>query len=609
MHRARRRAGTACLKAFCLQSIAVNAPLPTPTDPATIRLEFPALRQEISGRPLIYLDNAATTQKPQSVIDAMGRFYSHDNANIHRAVHELSRRATEAYESARQEVARFIGAESPEQVIFTRGTTESINLVAGAWCGSNLRAGDEIVLTTMEHHSNIVPWQLAAQRVGARVLPARVDDAGELDLEHFAGLLSERTRVVAFVHVSNSLGTVNPVRELVSLARRLAPKAIVLVDGAQWVAHGSTRVTELGCDFYCFSGHKLYGPTGVGVLYGRRSVLESMPPWQGGGDMIETVSFAGTTFAGLPNRFEAGTPNIAGVVGLAEAIRFVDRVGLSAAASHEAELVARAVSGLREVAGVRLVGTPRVRVGVASFLVEGLSALDAGVELNRKGIAVRIGHHCCMPLMEAMGVDGTIRASFAVYNTLAEVEQLVAAVAELAAGARQGDSVPPVIAGSTASTQTSAKSELTFAPPAAESVVAAADALATEFELLPTREDRGQYLLDLGQRLEHQFDQLKRLTQRVPGCMAEVYLVGRVNDLGRFEFAADANAQVVRGLIAMLQRLFSGQPREDVLAFDIEAFFRRIGLDQFITSQRRNGLAGMIALIRRLAAGKDGLHP
>ncbi|MGY6040686.1 aminotransferase class V-fold PLP-dependent enzyme [Aeromonas sp. AE23HZ002T15] len=394
-----------------------------------LRSQFPALAQKVNGHPLIYLDNAATTQKPQRVLEAIARYYSTDNANVHRAAHALSGRATLAFESARETVARFIKAPRPQEVIWTRGTTEAINLVAQSWGLSELQAGDEIVLSTLEHHANIVPWQLVAQRTGALIRVIPLDKNGDLDMDAYLGLLGTRTRLVSVAHVSNALGTVNPVKEIVAAAKAVG--ALTLIDGAQAVAHLEVDVQAIGCDFYAFSGHKLYGPTGIGVLWGRTELLERMPPWQAGGEMIDRVSFAGTTFNVLPFKFEAGTPHIAGAIGLASAIDFITDLDKAELVRHEAALTDYLVAGLRQVPGLRLIGEPRQRAGAVSFLLDDIHPQDAATLLDMQGIALRVGHHCAMPLMESLGIGGTMRASLACYNDQDDVDALLAALHKL----------------------------------------------------------------------------------------------------------------------------------------------------------------------------------
>jgi cysteine desulfurase/selenocysteine lyase len=390
-----------------------------------LRKDFPILRQTVNGKPLVYLDNAATTQKPQSVIDCEARYYGALNANVHRGVHTLSQRATDAYEAARDAVRDLINAAGREEIVFVRGTTEAINLVAASF-GQRLRPGDEILISAMEHHSNIVPWQLACQRSGALLQVAPINDAGELMLEQFAQLLGPRTRLVALAHLSNALGTVNPVRHIIELAH--AQDIPVLLDGAQAVPHLKVDVQALDCDFYAFSGHKLYGPTGVGVLYGKAALLDAMPPYQGGGDMIREVTFRKTTYNELPYKFEAGTPNIAGVIALGAAIGYVSALGLDAIAAHEHALLAYASAQAAQIAGLRMIGTAADKASILSFTLDGIHPHDVGTILDQHGVAVRAGHHCAMPVMERFGVPATVRASFALYNLREEVDALFAAV-------------------------------------------------------------------------------------------------------------------------------------------------------------------------------------
>ena len=399
---------------------------PHPFDVAAVRAEFPALAQAVHGRPLVYLDNAATAQKPVAVLDALRQYYERDNANVHRGVHVLSERATAAYDAAREAVRRFLHASSPREIVFTRNATESINLVARAWGDSEVRRGDEVLITTMEHHSNIVPWQLLCDRTGARLRVAPIDDRGVLDLDAFARLLTPATRLVAVVHQSNALGTVNPVADIARLAHDAG--ALVLVDGAQAVCHQAVDVQAIGADFYVFTGHKLYGPTGMGVLYGREALLERMPPFLGGGDMIRTVSFAGSTWADLPAKFEAGTPHIAGAVGLHAAIRYVESVGLAAIARHETALLAHATDAVSAIPGLRLIGTAPSKASVLAFVMDGIHPHDIGTVVDREGVAIRTGHHCAQPVMDRFGVPATARASFAMYNTIEDVDTLVAAL-------------------------------------------------------------------------------------------------------------------------------------------------------------------------------------
>ncbi|MEO0323482.1 MAG: cysteine desulfurase [Myxococcota bacterium] len=402
-------------------------------DLASVRAAFPALQQEVHpGKALVYLDSAATALKPQPVLDATMNAYAKDVANVHRAVHALSQRATASYEGARDTVRDFLGASAREEIIFVRGASEALNLVAASWGGANLGEGDEILLTELEHHSNIVPWQLVAERTGAKVRHVPITDAGEVTLEAFEAKLSSRTKVCAFAHISNSLGTVLPVQALAERAH--AAGAIVVVDGAQGVVHGPVDVKALGADFYAFSGHKLYGPTGIGVLYGRQELLEAMSPWQGGGDMIDRVTLdAGSTWNDLPYKFEAGTPNIAGAIGLGAAIEWLEALGLGQVAAHEAEVLAYGHARLAEVPGLTLVGNAPEKASVLAFTLEGIHPSDAGTILDAEGIAIRTGHHCAQPVMDHFSVTGTARASLGVHNGTDDIDALVQGLARVRA--------------------------------------------------------------------------------------------------------------------------------------------------------------------------------
>lgn len=606
-------------------------------DHAAIRAQFPLLAQLAGDSTLVFLDSAASTQQPLAVIDSVAAYQRDQHANIHRAVYRLSQEATRRYEEARAKVASFINAADPVECLFTRGTTESINLVAAAWGRANLKPDDEIVLSTLEHHSNIVPWQLVAQATGARIRVIPINDAGELDLDAYRALLGPRTRMVAVNHVSNALGTINPVREIIAAAH--AAGALALIDGAQWVAHGVTDVQALDADFYAFSGHKLYGPTGIGALYGKRALLESMPPYQGGGDMIEKVSFTETTFAGLPNRFEAGTPNIAGALGLGAAIDWVLDIGLEPIGKYEQRLLTEATERMQQIQGLEIKGTAAAKSGVISFrlLDPPISTLDLGTELDLRGICIRTGHHCCQPLMQRLGVSSTARASFALYNNQGDIERLVEALHQIverarssaaAAAAAKPAAMEPVgqapgleqdsRSGVPASTQAAEDSEDSVAQRAAgavkvdepsyptavaDSPEAVADALAEDFELLPDWPTRHQYLIELGDRLPPMPAAMKTDATRVEGCQSTVYMAARVKPDTKnvIEFLADSDANIVRGLIALLEQLCSGQRAESILGFDLDAFFTRIGLDAHLSLSRRNGLAAMVQRLRSLA--------
>lgn len=391
-----------------------------------IRAQFPALHQEVNGHPLIYFDNAATSQKPKMVIDAIANYYNKENSNIHRGVHYLSQKATDKYELSREAIRRFINADSIEEIIITRGTTESINLVASCLSRWWFKEGDEIIISAIEHHSNIVPWQMACEQTGAVLKVIPVLDSGELDMNAYRELLTEKTKFVTVNHISNALGTVNPIDEIISLAHEKG--ALVLIDGAQATPHMKVDVQAINADFYCFSAHKMYGPTGVGILHGKKEILEQMPPYHGGGEMIKEVKFEGTTYNDLPFKFEAGTPNIVGGIGIEASIRFIEDIGIDNIAKQEAELLSYATQRLKEIGGIRFIGEAKDKAGVVSFIIEGVHPYDAGTILDKLGIAIRTGHHCAQPVMDRYCIPGTMRASFAVYNTKEEIDTFIEGV-------------------------------------------------------------------------------------------------------------------------------------------------------------------------------------
>jgi cysteine desulfurase/selenocysteine lyase len=574
-------------------------PRPARTGPRTLdvqrlREDFPILHQKIHGKPLVYLDNAASTQKPRLVLDELRHYYEHDNANVHRGVHTLSERATEAYESARLKVQRFLHAPCLRDIIFTKGCTEAINLVASSFGRKYVQRGDEIVITWLEHHSNIVPWQLLCQERGAQLRVVPITDAGELRLDELDRLLSPRTRVLALAHISNSLGTVNPIKEIIQRAHKLG--IAVLVDGAQAVPHLSVDVQDLDCDFYTFSSHKIYGPTGIGVLFGKAVHLELMPPYQGGGDMIRSVSFEKTTWNELPYKFEAGTPPIAQAIGLGAALDYIEDIGREAIAVHEEQLLAHATKRLAEIPGVRLIGTAKHKAAVLSFVVEDppMSALDVGTRLDLEGIAVRTGHHCCQPVMDRFGIPGTARASLALYNTIEEVDVFAEALQQIVTAA--GGKVRPLPVVQSA--------EPVYPPASAATPQAAAAEVIEVFDFLEDWSDRYQYIIELGEKLPCMPDELKTPENRVHGCQSTVFLHTRrkpgTTDI--LEFLASSDAEIVRGELSLLQKVYSGQRAGDVLAFDVHAFFGRLGLDQHLSMGRRNGLAEMVKRVRAYAA-------
>ena len=391
-----------------------------------IRAQFPALHQEVNGKPLVYLDNGATTQKPQCVIDALSDYYRLNNSNVHRGAHTLSDRATQQFEDARKTLQAFLNANKSEEVVWTRGTTESINLVAATWGRQNIKAGDEILVSGMEHHSNIVPWQMLCEQTGATLRPIPVKDNGELDMEAFTSMLNDKVKLVGVVHVSNALGTINPVADIIKMSHDVGAK--VLVDGAQAVAHWDVDVQALDVDFYAFSGHKLFGPTGIGVLYGKEELLNAMPPYQGGGEMIEHCSFDGTTYNVLPFKFEAGTPNIVGAIGLGSAIDYISKIKLENIFMHEQKLLEYITNKMNSINNIKIIGTAKNKTGILSFIVKNVHPNDIGTILDKEGIAVRTGHHCCQPLMNFFGISATVRVSFGVYNTIEEIDNFLYAI-------------------------------------------------------------------------------------------------------------------------------------------------------------------------------------
>lgn len=395
-------------------------------DLTAIRKQFPVLDQSVNGNPLIYFDNAATTQKPLAVISEISRYYTEDNANIHRGIHTLAERATAAYENTRKSIAQFINANESEEIIFTKGTTDSINLVAQSLGGSLLKPGDEVLISCMEHHSNIVPWQMCCQKTGANLKVVQIDDRGNLDMTHFKEIISNKTKIVAITHISNSLGTINPVKEIIQLSHDKNAK--VLIDGAQAAAHLKVDVQDLDVDFYCFSAHKLFGPTGVGVLYGKEKILNSLPPYQGGGEMIEKVELYKSTYAPLPHKFEAGTPNIAGVIAFKKSINLIQEIGLQEISNHEDKLLQYATEKLLEIKGLDIIGTSEKKSAIISFNIKGIHHYDLGVLLDKMGVAIRTGHHCTQPVMVRFGVPGTARISFAYYNTFEEIDSCIIAI-------------------------------------------------------------------------------------------------------------------------------------------------------------------------------------
>jgi cysteine desulfurase / selenocysteine lyase len=573
-----------------------------------VRQEFPILKETVHGKPLIYFDNAASSQKPRVVLDEMNNYYEHNHANVHRGVHLLSERATEAYEASRLKVQKFLHAPCLREIIFTKGCTEAINLVAQSFGRRHLQPGDEVVISWMEHHSNIVPWQLICEQRGAHLRVVPVTDAGELRFDEFDRMLSPRTKIVALVHVSNSLGTINPVKKVIANAHALGIP--VLLDGAQAVPHLRVDVQELDCDFYAFAGHKVYGPTGVGILYGKAEHLELMPPYQGGGDMIRSVTFEKTTYNELPYKFEAGTPPVAEAIGLGAALDFVEAIGRDAIAAHEQHLLAYATERLADIPGVRIIGTAADKAAVISFVVEDppLSTLDVGTKLDLEGIAVRTGHHCCMPLMERLGIAGTARASFALYNTADEIDVFVDTLKSIVESSRDRKHLESFEPRGDAAT---GSAEPAYPAATAPTPEAAAAQVLEDFVFLEDWSDRYQYIIELGEKLPAMPAALQTESTRVHGCQSTVFMHSRKKPgtADVVEFLASSDAEIVRGELALLQKVYCGQRASDVLAFDVHDFFSRLGLDNHLTMGRRNGLAEMVKRIRGFAAGVAGRQP
>lgn len=561
-------------------------------DVAAIRRDFPILSRKINGNPLVYFDNASTTQKPRSVTEALVRFHGNDNSNVHRGAHTLNHTATLLYNSARETVAEFINASDPAEVIFTSGSTASINLVAWSFGRAFINPGDEILVSNLEHHSNIVPWQMLCDMYGARLRVIPISDDGQLDLDALRQRLSARTRLVAVTHVSNALGVINPVHDIIGMAHEAGAK--VLVDGAQWVAHGPINVRELDADFYVFSGHKVYGPTGIGVLYGKRELLENMPPMFGGGDMIESVTFMETKVAELPLKFEAGTPNIEGAIGLAEAIRYVNRIGLKKIAQHEGRLLQRVTEGLARLRGVRVFSNVTNKAAIVSFVVDDppLNPLDIGVQLDLKGIAVRTGHHCCQPLMQRMGSGTSARVSFALYNTEEEVDFFIATLADIIETARSNAAKAPAT-----------ESSSVYPQATAPDVRKAAARIERLFDMLPDWEARYLQIIDFGKAVPPMPLDLKTSANLVPGCQSTVYLdiQSPAGAEDKLLICGYSDADIVTGLIGILQRVFSGQKAIDIVEFNVPAFLSRLGLDSNLSMTRRNGLSAMIQRIKTTA--------
>ncbi len=555
---------------------------------SSIRDCFPTLRQKVYGQPLVYLDSAASSLKPECVIDCLSHYYANEHSNVHRGVHYLSQRATERYEEARKRVAQFIGAPSERSIIFTRGTTESINFVASTFGATTIHSGDEILTTVMEHHSNLVPWQRLAHQRHAHLRVLDVSMAGTITTDAFVRQMNDRTRLIALGHVSNSLGTLHPVEEIIKEAHKRDIK--VLLDGAQGLPHLPLNMQELDCDFYCASSHKAYGPTGVGFLYGKEEILEEMPPWHGGGDMIDQVHRTYSTWADIPHKFEAGTPNIAGIIGMAAAIDYLDSIGMDTLHQNEQEILKYAHEQVRSVPGLRIIGTASKKIGVLSFLLDGHHPYDVGHALDQAGIAVRTGHHCTMPLMEYYGITGTIRVSLGAYNTFEDIDVLVARLKEIASGTTNYHK--PVI------TNGYNKESDLFDH---QSIQIRKAALVEDLELFDELDGRREYLIELGENLPPLDASLKIEANRIHGCLAMVWLHSTI-DSGRIYFKADSDAITTRGMIALLIQLLDGQFPRDILETDLFTLIDEIGLPSLITARRKNGLNRMIERIQKEAS-------
>lgn len=563
----------------------------TAFDVKAIRKRFPILQQTVNNQPLAYFDNAATTQKPLSVIQAVSDYYQQYNANVHRASHHLSSEATTRFEAARKAAQQFINAGTPEEIIWTRGATEAINLVAYSYGHHFIKAGDEILITVLEHHANIVPWQQLAQATGATLKAVVVNELGELDRQDFSQKLTHRTKLVCLGHASNAIGTVNPIQSLIKEAHSLG--AVVLIDAAQSAAHFKLDVQSLDCDFLVFSGHKLYGPTGIGVLYAKRALLEIMPPWQMGGEMIERVTLEQTTFNRLPFKFEAGTPNIAGAIGLASAIQFLNQLDIKQAQAHELALAGYAESLISHLPGIRFFSQATHKIGILSFLIEGHHPQDIGLLLDQQGIALRVGHHCAMPLMQHLGISGTIRASFAVYNSTQEVEQFASALMTIC----QSITMVPVSPNQACLNHTQNTKLTNIAESDYQNHVI------KKLLSFDSWDQRYRYLIQLGKQLPSWPEQEKTTEKIVPGCESQVWLqVEYQTGINIVNITADSDARVMKGLLALVISVFDNQPPDYITNFDIASHFSQIGLDKHLSPSRSNGLTAIINKIRQQAA-------
>ncbi len=552
-----------------------------PSQIQRLRQEFPILAKQINGKALIYLDNAATTQKPNAVLDCMQQYYTGSNSNVHRASHVLSAEATYLYENARKIVASYVNARSSREIIWTRGTTESINLVANSW-GASLKQGDEIILSTVTHHANIVPWQLLAQRTGALIKVIPLLPNGDVDLAAYSNLLSDKTRMVAITHASNAIGTINPIKEMIAQAHSVG--AITLIDGAQALPHLQIDLKELDADFYAFSGHKLYAPTGIGVLYGKQALLEAMPPWQGGGEMISKVSFEQSSYNELPLKFEAGTPNISGAIALAKALEWLNSQNRALLEQHESNLFNYALECCSTIKGWNRIGSPNESVSLISFTLENLHQQDIGHLLDQQGIAVRSGHHCAMPLMQTLALPGTTRASFAFYNTFEEVERFAEAIDRMSSSSLESSSAvtaPP------------------DAQPATTSILA---------ELLALKDWNARYrqIMLHGKIMNSASSHIKTDANLIKGCESNTWLSYKLSDDQRIIFYADSDARIIRGLLALVIDIFNNKTVSEIRSIDIDDIFNQLSLERHLSPSRGNGLRAVVDKIYQIA--EDRAH-
>ena len=557
---------------------------------ADFRKQFPILREMINGKPLVYLDNAASTQKPTSVIDCYQDYYKTSNANVHRASHALSAKATKAYEESRQQIKTFINAKSTKEIIWTKGSTESINLVAQSWGRDFLKANDEIVLSYGEHHANIVPWQIVAQQTGAKIKLLPLNDQGRIDITKISDVIGEKTRIVCCAHISNILGRINPVKEIIKYAKKY--QALTLIDGAQAIAHLPVDVQALDCDFYLFSAHKMYGPTGVGVLYGKQQVLNDMSPYQAGGEMIKSVSFEHTTFNDLPHKFEAGTPNIAGIIAFGATLRFLENQQSVELMEYEQYLTQYCFTQLSQISGFKFIVKGQPDIPVFSFTLNGQHNHDVAAELDSLGIAVRSGHHCAMPLMQYLNIDGCIRLSLAAYNSIEEIDYVIEALRKITETTIAVK--VPTMTHETANEQNNASN--------AEKNI---NALAVEdilslFQHAKSWDSKHREIMMLGKKQARLEQSLKTQQSLISGCESSAWLYCQKQPSGNYYFSGDSDAKVIRGLIAIVLAAVNNKSAEQILAFNMQAYFDELGLLQHLSPSRGNGLNSIVSKIYQI---------